>query len=375
MKSMMLLLVGSLFATTVLASKGGTVADEIMANHNSSKHFHQFIHKMTKNVIPGDRKYIWKLINSSKDLRNSYEMPKLTYENGLFTVRDGKSEATLLFIDREHYEFEINGEKIKLSPSFEPSTRWKKLSSLVAAQPKQSMHFSLLPIAWAQEAGLPTKTAATLFAISSRMAKYSSSVMSVRVGEVTYMDLLNVALKSKGKCDKEMLVEYGQKVAALNPQELQCDRRQGMVSFKFSGAEGYERVLHIVPADRFVDEDEVHEEILDGGKKIKIKYRRSTEIPHEDETGYEDLSVAEKGSPYQRDLAGAEGRPWLPTASKDSLAVERGEQFKELANYALKHDLCGRCEEVLRGFLTAREKASKKPISVPVSDAPQSSTK
>lgn len=364
---------GMFYSLNIFASKGGTVADDIMTQYRSSKHFHQFIQKLTKKTLPGDQRYIWKMINSSKDLRNSYELPKITFENGTFTVRDGKSEATLLFVDREYYEFEVNREKVKLPPHFEPSARWKKVSALIAAGAnKQSLHFSLLPIAWAQEAGLPTKTAVTLFAMSSRISKYSSSVMGTRIGSATYLDLLNVASKSEGKCSKKMLVEYGQKMADLNPTEIMCEGHKGMVGFKFTGDEGYERNIYFSPANNLHDDDRIIEEFGSGKKPEKVfQYVRSKEIPHEEQTGYDDESVAEKSSPYQRDLAGADSRPWIPVSSKDPQAMERGEMYKELANYAFKHDICQSCKEVLRGFAKTKERDSKKPIPAPQSGVDQ----
>ena len=154
-------------AASAQASKGMNISDEILFDFREAKTCKDFVIKTASKSLPGDREYVEALYKSNHGLSKDNTLPKMNFENGVFTLREGRTVTAIHFSGKDHYQFEINSHEVALSPWDHPSVRYHKIVG--ALKEARTAHWSLMPVAWADGSEVSSKTAVLTLAISGAL--------------------------------------------------------------------------------------------------------------------------------------------------------------------------------------------------------------
>lgn len=214
------------------ASQGMSSAEKILQDLNRATHFQQFIQFSSPKTLPGDAVYINTVLKKNPELISDNSKPKISLDNGVLTLRVGKSAVTLKFKDPFLHLWEINGKQVTLYPSALAPERWKQIAS--AIQDRKTAHLALLPVAWAEAAGQPTATLLLAFLVTSAAECLDGNgARQTQVGNVKLEDLLSkVPAQSDEGCSQKAISEVSLAVGALAPTSISCTGGDFTTTFK-----------------------------------------------------------------------------------------------------------------------------------------------
>lgn len=164
--SLIVLAAGVVSTVQVQASKGLSPGDQIVRDYSRATGFRQWTEMLTRHSVPGDFQYLQQAYKAYPDLIKNDTLPKLNFEKDTFKVRDGLSEVSLQYFSGQPYTYAINGQKVEFSRYDLPSQKMKKILGAMKKN-AQASSFVLLPLAWAQDSHIPTKTSVSLLSIIS----------------------------------------------------------------------------------------------------------------------------------------------------------------------------------------------------------------
>jgi hypothetical protein len=288
------------------ASKGLGPGDQIVRDYTRATGFRQWTEALTIRSIPGDYAYLEQAYKVYSGLTKNDALPKLNFEKDTFQIRDGITTVTLQYFMGQPSTFAVNGQKVEFNKYDLASVKKKKILQAMKKNTQVS-HFLLLPVAWAQGAGTPTKLAVGTFALISATQASESPVTAPHLAELMENAKDTSAWRnfnSKNNACVQKIHAVEDVVSAqekLDFTSMECSDSGLKIHLAGSDDRGYFR-------DMTVEKDGFTIEQQPGKNALISRYR----LTHPDTLtkGYGlDVSVAQSSSPAQREMMGGEFTP------------------------------------------------------------------
>jgi hypothetical protein len=328
--------------------KSVTVEDQISADYQKSASLMEFVDLLTQKLLPGDAEFIVAKLAAEPELMKLKKLPKLSVEQGAFKFQLGKMEDFVRFLDQDHFEFDINRNRVSLFPGMMASERWARIGEIFERIPG----FDKDTVAIAQVLTL---------LVSSAASHGHAHSLGIKIGyEDTlfpFTDLWHRALETPGTCTSNLLLKISQKMSDLQVSSLRCDRLDEMRKRRSSGVNALVQFqIPLLDAGaRYLYVDSIRGEATELAPDLQgaeLVYYRSHKPDAEAATG---LSVPGKPARVQR----AKGMNWETRGTTSDELILRAQQLRELFETAYVANFCGNCLSLVKVAAAAAQETQK----------------
>jgi len=325
-----------------------TVEDNVLQDYNAVKTVKSLLYRLARKMSPGDDLFLMRKLSEAPELKNA-ELPRLFFDHGIFSLRSNHGETTIHLEDSEHFEFEVNRQKITLNPATLAAYRWIKIGDSLVQIRNSSITF--MPVAFAVENGQATVSSIVTMAITSAIAHGHASGYNIRLrssdGAAILTDIWKKSLEKPSACGPNFFQTLSKKMAELQVSEMSCEEKptsnshakdatrsfiDGNILFAMPFGDGSTRSLRLI-----TNEATLEEKAPDlAGQTVTYRRVRSPD-PLDKEF---EQSLGDGG---RRHVVRERGFQWQPVGSNDDQLKIRSEQLRELAEVAYSTDACRRC--------------------------------
>lgn len=337
------------FSMIVGASQGLSISDQILGDYRKAATFRQFVEKLTQGTFPGEAQFVQKVWKTYPELLKDAALPKLIFENKQYVLREGPSEIRLQAVEKERYQFLINGQNVTFNLYDLPSQKMKKI--MEASKSRKSAHFVLMPVVWAAGQGQPSKldvvTQALVNVLMDDQGLPEDQMVWERAEEKRFSGEDNKFLKKKvsEKCLKEIhsLEHVFVRENKLPFSTMKCDGKFLDVSLSGLDSERKMTALKISPgkiAIRRVSGPDAEA----GVEVYTFKHNSKDEENLTREAYKDDESVADSSSPFQRD------NNFGPATKADEAHIEYLYRYIGVAGNPDVRNFCNSCGGDLNAY-------------------------
>jgi hypothetical protein len=304
MKTLLAMMALVFLGISANASQALAPGDQVVRDFSKSTGFRQWVGTLTKHSIPGDYEYIEQTFKAYPNLTKSDSLPKLNFEKDTFQIREGLSQVTLQYFPGQPHTFSINGQRVEFGAYELASQKMRKILS-VMTKGGQASHFLLLPVAWAQDSHMPTKTSLAVLAVTSATTTVQLPVTSPHLAQLTERVQDTTAWKNFSSKNNACLQKIREVEKVVYDQEqldfksMECTSMGLNVHLGGVDEHGYAR-------DFVVEKDGFYVEQSPGKNSIISRYSL---VQPDTMTKSSDDPVALSSSPAQRDQMGGEFQP------------------------------------------------------------------